>query len=162
MPVTLDIQQPQPFDLVGSRILIAGNASAFEGSLGVTVTEGHAEVKSFITVGALGLRQVQGGIDIPADTPFQLDRLFLTLADDGATANGPQVTIPVLYGPRILPGYTGWQPYTVQPGDTLSGIAQSQYGTSDFQPILRANQPVVTDPNLIFPGQVLRIPRNDI
>lgn len=162
MTVTLDIQQPQPFDLVGDTILIAGNASAFEGSLSVRVTEGHAEVESFITVGSLGLRQVQGSIDIPAATPFQLDRLFVTLADDGAVANGPSVTIPVLYGPRILPGYNGWQPYTVQPGDTLSSIAQSQYGTADFQPILRANQPLVTDANLIFPGQVLRIPRNDL
>lgn len=32
MTVTLDIQQPQPFDLVGPAILIAGNATAFEGT----------------------------------------------------------------------------------------------------------------------------------
>ena len=43
MPPTLDIQQPQPFDLVGSTILIAGNATAFEGTLSIHVSEGHDE-----------------------------------------------------------------------------------------------------------------------
>ena len=56
MTVTLDIQQPQPFDLVGSRILIAGNATAFEGTLSIRVSEGHDEYASFTQVGSLGLK----------------------------------------------------------------------------------------------------------
>lgn len=162
MSVTLDIQQPQPFDLVGERILIAGNATAFEGTLSIRVTEGHDEYASFTTVGSLGLRQFQGFIDIPLTNAFQLNRLFLTLADDTGNENGPSVNIPILFGPRILPGYRGWQPYTVQPGDTLTAIAQAQYGAPTFQPIFEANQHILADPNLIVPGQVLRIPRNDI
>ncbi|MEL6682682.1 MAG: LysM peptidoglycan-binding domain-containing protein [Pseudomonadota bacterium] len=162
MSVTLDIQQPQPFDLVGSEILIAGNATAFEGSLSVRVTEGHDAYSGALTVGALGLRQFQGSITIPENNAFKLTRVFVSLADDGATLDGPSVLIPVLFGPLILPGYRGWQPYKVQSDDTLTSIAQDQYGDSDFQPILQANQHVVTDANLIFPGQVLRIPRNDI
>ena len=162
MSVTLDIQQPQPFDLVGSEILIAGNATAFEGSLSVRVTEGHDEFTTSLSVGSLGLRQFQGSITIPDTNAFKLTRVFLSLADDGATADGPSVLIPLLFGPLILPGYRGWQPYTVQSGDTLTSIAQSQYGNADFQPILNANQHIITDPNLIFPGQILRIPRDDI
>lgn len=162
MAVTLDIQQPRPFDLVGPEILIAGNAAAFEGTLTVTVSEGHDEVSAFLQVGSLGLRQFQGSVAIPAGTAFRLNRLFLTLADDTGNENGPSVTIPVLYGPLILPGYVGWQPYTVQPGDTLTSIAQAQYGSGDFQPIFEANQTILANPDLIFPGQVLRIPRNDL
>ncbi len=162
MTPTLDIQQPQPFDLVGSRILIAGNAVAFEGTLGISVSEGHDEYASFVTVGSLGLRQFQGAIDIPEDNAFQLNRLFVTLADNTGNENGPSVVIPVLFGPRILPGYGGWQPYTVAPGDTLTGIAQSQYGTDAFQPIFEANQHILSSPDVIFPGQVLRIPRDDL
>lgn len=162
MTITLDIQQPQPFDLVSSKILIAGNAAAFEGTLSINVSEGHDEYNSFTTVGSLGLRQFQGFIDIPDTNSFQLNRLFLRLADDTGNENGPAVVIPVLFGPRILPGYGGWQPYTVQPGDTLTSIAQSQYGNTDFQPIFEANQHILSDPNLIAPGQMLRIPRNDI
>ncbi|MDW4498377.1 LysM peptidoglycan-binding domain-containing protein [Sulfitobacter sp. D35] len=162
MSVTLDIQQPQPLDLVGSEILIAGNAVAFEGSLTVRVSEGHDEFESFIQVGSLGLRQFQGSIEIPETNSFRLNRLFVTLADDTGNENGPSVVIPVLFGPRILPGYSGWQPYTVRSGDTLTKIARDQYGNTDFQPIFEANQHILSDPNLIFPGQVLRIPRSDI
>ncbi len=162
MSVTLDIQQPQPFDLVGSEILIAGNATGFEGTLSVRVTEGHDEFTGTLSVGSLGLRQFQGSITIPDTNAFKLTRVFLSIADDGATEDGPSVLIPVLFGPLILPGYGGWQPYTVQSGDTLTSIAQAQYGDPDFQPILHANQHVVTNPDLIFPGQVLRIPRDDI
>ena len=162
MTITLDIQQPQPFDLVASTILIAGNATAFEGTLSIRVSDGHDEYTSFTTVGSLGLRQFQGSIDIPDTNSFKLNRLFLTLADDTGNENGPSVVIPVLFGPKILPGYRGWQPYTVQSGDTLTGIAQSQYGNSNFQPIFEANQNILSDPNVIFAGQVLRIPRNDI
>lgn len=162
MTVTLDIQQPQPFDLVGSRILIAGNATAFEGTLSIRVSEGHDEYASFTQVGSLGLKQFQGYIDIPDTNQFQLNRLFLTLADDTGNENGPSVVIPVLFGPRILVGYGGWQPYTVKSGDTLTKIAQDQYGNGDYQPIFDANQHILSSPNVIFPGQVLRIPRNDI
>ena len=45
------------------------------------------------------------------------------------------------------------QTYTVQPDDTLSGIA-SDYGTS-WQHLADING--IADPNLIYPGQVLRV-----
>src|SRR2546428_430742 len=50
--------------------------------------------------------------------------------------------------------------YTVQPGDTLSSIAQQAYGDSNkWQIIYDANKQVIgSDPNLIHPGQVLYIP----
>ncbi len=155
------IQQPQPFDIVGSKILIAGTAVAFEGTLTIHVSDGHDEYSSFTNVGSLALKQFQGHIDIPDDNAFQLTRLFLRLADDTGNENGPAVIVPVLFGPKILPGYTGFRNYTVQPGDTLTKIAQDTYGDGNFQPILQANQNIISDPNLIFVGQVLRIPRND-
>lgn len=155
------IQQPQPFDIVRSNILIAGTAVAFEGTLTINVSDGHDEYSSFTNVGSLALKQFQGHIDIPNDNSFQLTRLFLRLADDTGNENGPAVIVPVLFGPKILPGYTGFRNYTVQPGDTLTKIAQDTYGDGNFQPILQANQNIISDPNLIFVGQVLRIPRND-
>lgn len=45
--------------------------------------------------------------------------------------------------------------YTVRPGDTLWGISQ-RYGTT-VDELVRLNN--IQDPNLIYPGQVLRIPR---
>ena len=49
--------------------------------------------------------------------------------------------------------------YTVVGGDTLSKIAKAQYGDAGKYPVIfEANQPMLTDPNKIYVGQVLRIP----
>jgi nucleoid-associated protein YgaU len=49
--------------------------------------------------------------------------------------------------------------YTVVSGDTLGGIAKKHYGAASKYPaIFEANKPMLTDPNKIYPGQVLRIP----
>jgi hypothetical protein len=48
------------------------------------------------------------------------------------------------------------QHYTVEPGNTLSEIGQ-RFGIS-WQSIWRASDPPVSDPNLIFAGEVLNIP----
>ena len=48
--------------------------------------------------------------------------------------------------------------YTVQSGDTLSGIA-AQLGITDWRRVYEANRGVIgPDPNRIFPGQVLVLP----
>lgn len=49
--------------------------------------------------------------------------------------------------------------YTVQPGDTLSKIAREFYGSAGKYPVIfEANTPMLTNPDRIYPGQVLRIP----
>jgi nucleoid-associated protein YgaU len=51
------------------------------------------------------------------------------------------------------------QSYTVQPGDTLSHIAQRHYGkASRWHAIFDANRDQIDDPDKIFPGQVLKLP----
>ncbi len=52
--------------------------------------------------------------------------------------------------------------YTVKKGDYLSKIAKEMYGdASKYNVIFEANKPMLNDPNLIYPGQVLRIPNLD-
>jgi nucleoid-associated protein YgaU len=49
--------------------------------------------------------------------------------------------------------------YTVQSGDTLSKIAKAHYGNAGkYMAIFEANQPMLKNPDRIYPGQVLRIP----
>lgn len=49
--------------------------------------------------------------------------------------------------------------YTVQDGDTLSAIAQHHYGkASRWHAIFEANRDQLDDPDLIRPGQVLKLP----
>ncbi len=50
--------------------------------------------------------------------------------------------------------------YTVKKGDTLSAIAKSQYGNANkYMVIFEANKPMLSHPDKIYPGQVLRIPK---
>lgn len=49
--------------------------------------------------------------------------------------------------------------HTVVRGDTLSAISKTYYGTWKLYPeIFEANKPMLSDPDKIYPGQVLRIP----
>jgi len=49
--------------------------------------------------------------------------------------------------------------YTIVKGDTLSGIAKRFYGNAmDYPLIFEANREVIKDPDLIYPGQKIRIP----
>ena len=51
------------------------------------------------------------------------------------------------------------QMYTVVSGDNLSKISKQFYGTANKYPqIFEANKPMLTHPDKIYPGQVLRIP----
>lgn len=51
--------------------------------------------------------------------------------------------------------------YEVKKGDTLWKIAETQYGKgygAHFSVIFDANRPMLSDPDKIYPGQILRIP----
>jgi len=50
--------------------------------------------------------------------------------------------------------------YEIKKGDTLWAIAEKHLGKgSDYPKIFEANREVIRDPNLIFPGQKIRIPK---
>lgn len=50
--------------------------------------------------------------------------------------------------------------YTVQAGDSLSKISKAQYGDPmRYEQIFEANKPMLSHPDKIYPGQVLRIPQ---
>ncbi|MBS1643691.1 MAG: peptidoglycan-binding protein LysM [Bacteroidetes bacterium] len=50
--------------------------------------------------------------------------------------------------------------YEIQKGDTLWAIATKYYGNGAAYPkIVEANQPMIKDADEIYPGQVLRIPK---
>ena len=50
--------------------------------------------------------------------------------------------------------------YTVIKGDTLSKISKEFYGDANqYMKIFEANKPMLSHPDKIYPGQVLRIPQ---
>ncbi len=51
--------------------------------------------------------------------------------------------------------------HTVESGDTLSAIAQKHLGSANkYMAIFEANKPMLSHPDKIYPGQVLRIPKD--
>ncbi len=50
--------------------------------------------------------------------------------------------------------------HTVEKGDTLWAVAEKALGSgARYQDIFEANRPMLSDPDKIYPGQVLRIPQ---
>jgi nucleoid-associated protein YgaU len=51
------------------------------------------------------------------------------------------------------------QSYTVKKGDSLSKIAKRVYGDAQqWRKIHEANRDIIDNPDLIYPGQVLKLP----
>jgi len=157
-----EIQQPRPFDLVGNPVLVGGVGSGFEATLQYRIHDGHDErAGHFMVGGGTGEHgQFQLSVDV-SGASFQLDRLFVEVyeesAKDGSEIN--KVIVPVIYGPRIVAGYYGYRLHVVRPGETLSAIANTNYGDPGrYHAIVRANPQIISDPDRIFPGQQLKIP----
>ena len=93
---------------------------------------------------------VQGHVDsVPADNGGR--------SPEFANVQGHSDTVPGGAG-----GGGGGQTYTVQKGDTLSAIAQHHYGkASRWHAIFDANRDQLDNPDLIKPGQVLKLPALD-
>lgn len=159
----IDVQQPAAYDIVGPDLKVAGQSLTFEGNVQWRLSDGHDELNGFITNSGITVMQFQFTVTGIEASAMKLPRLFLTVFEedvsDGEGAPPPSVTVPVIYGPLLVGGFEGWQPYLIKPGDTLSAIADEVYGdASAFGIIVQANPLTIADPNLIFAGQTIRIP----
>ena len=76
-------------------------------------------------------------------------------ADFSNVESGSSSTAP----PPDAPSQKASQTYTIQSGDTLSKIAKAHYGeASEWKRIYEENRDTIKNPDLIYPGQVIRIP----
>jgi nucleoid-associated protein YgaU len=76
------------------------------------------------------------------------------------TADEPTAVPPPDLGPIGTTGNTT-DTYVVVSGDSLSKIAKRQYGDmNQWRRIYEANRDQIKDPDLIHPGQKLKIPRS--
>jgi nucleoid-associated protein YgaU len=161
--MTMTIQQPKAFDLVGDPVLFGGFGTGFEAVFSWRVHDGHDERTGSIHAGGgtgeHGQYQVAAAIGPNA---FQLDRLFVEVFEESASGSGEElhkVIVPVIFGPRIVPDYVGFRIHRVKAGETLSKISQQHYGNPAlFTRIARANPQIIIDPNLISVGQDLKVP----
>lgn len=158
------LQQPQPFDIVDNPILLAGIGRGFEGTLGTRVrgADGALLAESFVQGGAFTLANFQGTIGLPAVPTSPQGTLEVAATTGAGPGEGPapdRVVVPIVFGRALIPTYIGFHPRSVREGETLSGLAAAFYGDPSLFPrIFEANRNVLTDPDEVVPGQVLRIP----
>jgi nucleoid-associated protein YgaU len=88
-----------------------------------------------------------------ASSPEALEKAVLIAGNTMGVSN---VNVDAMKHPGESAGV---QYYVIKSGDTLSAIAQTFYKDANKYPkIFEANREVIKDPNLIFPGQKIRIP----
>jgi nucleoid-associated protein YgaU len=160
----ISVRQPQPQDLVDDPLQAAGIGTGFEGVITGRVRDaiGLQLVQAPIMAGGTG---VWGNYHatlplgtVPATAQGTLEVFEESAKGDGTELN--KIVVPIVFGRSLLDPYHGFAQYTVQPGDTLSSIANQFYGDAALYPrLFEANRHQLSNPNLIFPGQVLRVPQ---
>ena len=157
----MKVLQPQPFDIVDQQVQIAGVGSGFEATIGLRVRDGNSRqlVRTFVNAGGMGaLGNFQAAVELP-EVPPTAEGFVEVFDAGGDDVPRDMVVVPVVFGEHLVAGYFGFALHIVVQGDTLSSIAQEAYGdASQFPRVFAANCNQLSDPNLIRPGQQLRVP----
>ncbi|MEV8438751.1 Gmad2 immunoglobulin-like domain-containing protein [Actinosynnema sp. NPDC051121] len=163
--MSIDVQQRKAYDIVDNLIQVAGVAGgAFEANFNYRVHEGHDEVVGYFMAGdgTGGHGQFQVTADV-SGAAFKLDRLFVEVyhvsPKDGEELD--KVVVPVVLGPKVVPGYHSYLEHRVVTGETLWAIATRYYGAGNlYHRLVAANPATITDPDVIRPGDIIRVPQS--
>lgn len=158
------VRQPRPHDLVDDPVGVCGVGTGFEGRISARIraANGAELAQRSIRAGGTGIwGNFRVGIDLPSDPPTARGTLeVFEEAQDGSGRELNKVVIPVVFGTNLIEDYVGFAQYEVESGDTLSSIAQQFYDDAErWRTIFKANRNQIEDPDVIFPGQVLRMPQ---
>lgn len=108
-----------------------------------------------IEVKDLDIKHDQGVVKVHGKVKTQEDREKVVLAL--GNVEGVEKVDDFLFVENPQPEATF---HTVESGDTLGKIAKTYYGNAmKYMVIFEANKPMLKNPDLIYPGQVLRIPK---
>jgi nucleoid-associated protein YgaU len=134
-------------------------------------TQSPEEIKSFHN-----RRRAMGLVKVIEAHGFEIEELSVRVDDDLAAVSGKVTDQATREKVLLAVGNTEGiarvddqleveapepeaQFHTVVSGDTLGAIAKTYYGNAGKYPVIfEANKPMLTDPDKIYPGQVLRIP----
>ena len=149
--------------------------------IGKTTAEEAAEAAA--DVAAAKLRREEAAAsrleETVSDLQLQVENLDINIVDDAATITGMAYDQATKEKVVLVVGNSNGiatvddqmtvehtepeaQFHTVVSGDTLGKIAKNYYGNAMKYPVIfEANKPMLKNPDLIYPGQVLRIPHLD-
>jgi nucleoid-associated protein YgaU len=159
----ISLRHPRPHDIVDDPVEVAGVGTGFEGTLQARLRNhaGDEIAQRHFNAGGTGIwGNFFFRIDVPSipNRPRGTLEVYEVSAEDGSEIN--KRVIPIVYGRALVDPYHGFTLYTVEPGDTLSAIADNFFGDpAKFRIVFAANRNQLDDPDEIVPGQVLRIPQ---
>lgn len=149
------------FDFVkaaGEKLFGAGDAAAAEPAKAAKALSDHVKQQGIGVGDDLEIIWIDGKAKVSGTAATQADKEKAILAIGNvegvaAVEDNIQVTSTGERPARMV---------TVKKGDTLSAIAKTAYGNANkYMLIFKANQPMLSHPDKIYPGQVLRIPELD-
>ena len=159
----ISVRHPRPHDIVDDPVEVAGVGTGFEGTLQARLRNhaGDEIAQRHFDAGGTGIwGNFFFRIDVPGipNRPRGTLEVFEISAEDGSEIH--KRVVPIVFGRALLDPFAGFTIHTVSAGETLSEIAESFYGdAAKFRIIFAANRNQLDDPDVILPGQVLRIPQ---
>ncbi|WP_208786577.1 LysM peptidoglycan-binding domain-containing protein [[Micrococcus luteus] ATCC 49442] len=160
-PRLIEVRQPKPNDVIGSAFTVAGFGTGFEATVLWQLLDKNGQSV------ARGNIQGAGSMGVILDFGHQVSvggytarAAHMTLQVFGEDASGihPPGTDLNLVPVTLFTALDGFKLYEVQPGDTLTRIAREQGQNTTVEDVFQANRDRINNPDLIFPGQIFRIP----
>jgi LysM repeat protein len=159
----ISLRHPRAHDIVDDPVEVAGVGTGFEGILHARLRDasGKELAERAFDAGGTGIwGNFFFRIDIPSvpSRPQGSLEVFEISASDASEVD--KRVVPIVFGRALVNPYHGFAVHTVSAGETLSAIADQWYGDAGrFRTIFEANRNQLTDPDVISPGQSLRIPQ---
>jgi immunoglobulin-like protein involved in spore germination/LysM domain-containing protein len=157
----IEVRQPRPHDVIGRTFTIAGFGTGFEATVTWRLLWHNAAVLGegpVHGVGSMGVLDDFGhDVTLTTTSARAAEVTLQVFGDDpsGLHPPGPDLNqVPLI----LFSGLTGWRLHEVVHGETLTRIAHEFGQNTTVDDVFAANRDVLTDPNVIRTGQVLRIP----
>ena len=158
----IEVRQPREHDVIGRRFTIAGFGTGFEATVlwRVLDDDGTPLAEGLVSgVGSMGVIDDFGhDVQLPSSVSARGAHVVLQVFGEDASGERPPGTDLNEVRVTLFTGLRGWRLHEVIRGDTLSEIARDVGENTRFQDIFQANRDILTDPDEIVPGQVLRVP----
>ena len=147
--------------LFGGKDANAAPATAAAPSAADLNAKAAKAIESYVATQNLGTQNVQvdydgsqGKVTVKGEAPTQAAKEKVTLCCGNVASVTSVENLMSVTNPEPEAQY-----HDVVSGDTLSAIAKKFYGDANKYPkIFEANQPMLSNPDKIYPGQKLRIP----
>ena len=160
-PRLIEVRQPRQNDVIGKKFVIAGYGTGFEATVHWRVLDDTGQPLgggNLQGVGSMGVIHDFGNTVTLGNTPARGAHVTLQVfGDDASGIHPPGPDLNIVHA-TLFTSLEGFRLYEVKSGDNLTMIAQQQGQNTTVDDIFQANRDRISNPNLIFPGQVFRIP----